>query len=139
MKKAGIAMKQYPELRPVKWDALVVLVIAALAIALAARPLWQAQQDGTLHVVISIDGEEVERAALDAYCAAGTHTYESCGYTLTVQAADGRIRVAESSCPNGDCVRSGAISRAGQSIVCLPGRVAITLAGAADEYDLIAG
>ena len=39
------------------------------------------------------------------------------------------------------CIRdsSGAISRAGQSIVCLPARVAVTLEGAASDYDLIAG
>ena len=49
------------------------------------------------------------------------------------------VRVSESDCPNQDCVHSGAISRAGQSIVCLPARVAVTLEGAASDYDLIAG
>ena len=49
------------------------------------------------------------------------------------------MRVSESDCPNQDCVHSGAISRAGQSVVCLPARVAVTLEGAAADYDLIAG
>ena len=52
---------------------------------------------------------------------------------------NGAVRVSESDCPNQDCVHSGAISRAGQSIVCLPARVADTLEGAASDYDLIAG
>ena len=66
-------------------------------------------------------------------------TYESRGYTLTVAVENGAVRVSESDCPNQDCVHSGAISRAGQSIVCLPARVAVTLEGAASDYDLIAG
>ena len=58
---------------------------------------------------------------------------------LTVAVENGAVRVSESDCPNQDCVHSGAISRAGQSIVCLPARVAVTLEGAASDYDLIAG
>lgn len=132
-------MKRCPELKPTRWDALVVAAVVLLALALGARPFLQARQSSALTVLVSIDGTEVERTALDSYCAAGTHTYESRGYTLTVQAADGRVCVAESDCPNQDCVHTGAISRAGQSIVCLPGRVAVTLVGTADDYDLIVG
>ena len=81
-------------------------------------------------------GETVERCALSNYEGG---TYESRGYTLTVAVENGAVRVSESDCPNQDCVHSGAISRAGQSIVCLPARVAVTLEGAASDYDLIAG
>ena len=56
-----------------------------------------------------------------------------------MEAADGAVYVTSSDCPNQDCVHSGAISRAGQSIVCLPARVAVTLEGSASDYDLIAG
>ena len=87
-------------------------------------------------VSIAIDGETVERCALSNYEGG---TYESRGYTLTVAVENGAVRVSESDCPNQDCVHSGAISRAGQSIVCLPARVAVTLEGAASDYDLIAG
>ena len=87
-------------------------------------------------VEVSIDGETVERCALSTYEGG---VYESRGYTLTVEAADGAVRVSESDCPNQDCVHSGAISRAGQSVVCLPARIAVTLEGAAADYDLIAG
>ena len=34
---------------------------------------------------------------------------------------------------------SGAVSRAGQSIVCLPARIVVELVGAADGYDLVTG
>ena len=114
----------------------MVLAVLALAGLLAARPFLAAKTAGELTVSISVDGETVERCALSTYEGG---TYKSRGYTLTVEAADGAVYVASSDCPNQDCVHSGAISRAGQSIVCLPARVAVTLEGAASDYDLIAG
>ena len=125
-----------PKLKPTLWDALVVLAVLALAGLLAARPLFAAKTAGELTVSVSVDGETVERCALSSYEGG---VYESRGYTLTVEEMDGAVYVASSDCPNQDCVHSGAISRAGQSIVCLPARVAVTLEGAASDYDLIAG
>ncbi len=129
-------MKRSPELKPTRWDALVVLTVLLLALLLAARPYFAAKAAGELTVEVTVDGETVERCALSAYTGG---TYESRGYTLTVAAENGAVRVSESDCPNQDCVHSGAISRAGQSVVCLPARIAVTLEGAAADYDLIAG
>ncbi len=129
-------MKRSPELKPVWWDALVVLAVLLLALLLGARPFLQARQAGALTVIVSVDGTEAERTPLSAYAGG---RYENRGYTLTVTVENGAVRVAHSDCPNQDCVRSGAISRAGQSIVCLPARISVTLSGTADGYDLIAG
>ena len=129
-------MKRSPELKPTRWDALVVLAVLLLALLLAVRPYFAAKAAGELTVEVTVDGETVERCALSAYTGG---TYESRGYTLTVAAENGAVRVSESDCPNQDCVHSGAISRAGQSVVCLPARIAVTLEGAAADYDLIAG
>ena len=129
-------MKRSPKLKPAAWDALVVLVVLALAGLLAARPFLAAKTAGELTVSISVDGGTVERCALSTYEGG---VYESRGYTLTVAAADGAVYVVSSNCPNQDCVHTGAIARAGQSVVCLPARIAVTLEGTASDYDLIAG
>ena len=65
-------------------------------------------------------------------------TYSYNGVTLTVAAEDGNgLRVSSSDCPTQDCVRTGTISRSGQSIVCLPARIIIQLTGgAADSNDV---
>ena len=127
-------MKRSPKLKPTKWDALVVLAVLLLTLGLGARPYFAAKSAGELTVSVAIDGETVEEIVTYE-----GGTYESRGYTLTVAVENGAVRVSESDCPNQDCVHSGAISRAGQSIVCLPARVAVTLEGAASDYDLIAG
>ena len=120
-----------PELRPNRYDALVVLVVLALAAALAVRPFLAARapQSGALTVVVSADGQELDRLPLAQF---GTHTYANNGYTLTVEfcpAGTPEVMVASSDCPGQDCVHTGAITRSGQSIVCLPARISITLTG----------
>ena len=133
-----MSMNVSPELRPNRYDLLVALVVLILAIALGARSYLAPASGGALAVVISADGEEIERTPLAQY-AAGEHTYSANGYTLIVTAGDGTLSVTASDCPGQDCVHSGAISRAGQSIVCLPARITIQLAGAGGDYDLVTG
>ena len=79
-----------PELRPNRYDALVVLVVLALAAALAVRPFLAARapQSGALTVAVSADGQELDRLSLAQF---GTHTYANNGYTLTVTAAGGAV------------------------------------------------
>ena len=124
-------MRRSPELRPTGWDALVVLAVAALA-ALFAWAAWGGQEDAgePLTAVVSVDGAEVER--IDLAREDGERTYTHNGYTLTVSLRPGGepgVRVVASDCPTQDCVHTGAITRAGQSIVCLPARMIFQLEG----------
>ena len=129
-------MRRYPELKPTKYDALVALAVLLLAFALGAR-YWPARADaGTLTVVVTADGAEIDRFILGA----AERVYTNGGYTLRVTATAEGVRVAESDCPARDCVRTGTVSRAGRSIVCLPARIVVTLHGAGGAgYDAVAG
>jgi hypothetical protein len=54
----------------------------------------------------------------------------------TVEIAGGSARVVDSPCPEKICVKTGAISRPGQAIACLPNRVIVVIRGAErDEID----
>ena len=69
-------------------------------------------------------------------------TYTANGCTLRVTFGPGSAQVTASDCPTQDCVHTGAITRGGQSIVCLPARIVIQLEGgpAADSgVDLVIG
>ena len=120
-------MKRSPELKPNLWDIRVVLAVVALAAA-SALTVWPGRDSGSLTAVVTADGEELDRFA-PADLAAGPRTYTHNGYTLTVTAEDGGLRVSEADCPTQDCVHTGTISRSGQSIVCLPARIIIQLTG----------
>ena len=121
-------MRRSPDLRPRIWDALVVIAVIALAAGIGLKT-WGADHGGELSVVISVDGTETRRLSLGE----GTRVMESGGVTLTLEMDDEGVWVAESDCPTQDCVHTGKITRGGQSIVCLPGRVSIQLVGGGDD------
>ncbi|MDD5807675.1 MAG: NusG domain II-containing protein [Oscillospiraceae bacterium] len=146
-------MNNSPKLTPGKYDLIVVAAVLALAALLGVR-FWlpSEPESGALLAVVEIDGAEVDRFAL-AQAAEETRTYTNNGVTLTVapcatakrdaetwtQTETAGVRVVSSDCPTQDCVHTGQISRAGQSIVCLPAHIVITLAGTDADYDLITG
>ena len=116
-----------PELKWNRFDTLVALTVALLAIVSALLFYLPRSQSGVLTVVITVSGQEVQRTPLSEFTAAA--------------AANGGVAVTSSDCPTQDCVHTGRISRAGQSIVCLPAQVAVQLVGAAtpDAPDVIVG
>ena len=110
-----------PELKFNRYDAVVAVVVALLAVAAALWFCLPRTQTGDLTVVIS--------------------TLSHNGYTLTVAADGDSVWVSDSDCPTQDCVHTGHIRRGGQSIVCLPAQVVVHLEGAAspDAPDVIVG
>ena len=86
--------------------------------------------------VILKDGQEIDRFA-PADLENEPRTYAHNGYTLTVTAEGGGLRVAEADCPTQDCVHTGTITRSGQSIVCLPARIVIQLTGGQPDGDAV--
>ena len=128
-------MKRFSELKPNFWDVIVVLAVIALA-ALSAMTVWRGgTETGALTAVVTADGQEIDRfAPADLLDAPRTYSYN--GVTLTVAEEDGNgLRVSSSDCPTQDCVRTGTISRGGQSIVCLPARIIIQLTGGAAAHN----
>ena len=47
--------------------------------------------------------------------------------------SDGEAYIAEASCPDHVCVKSGSVSFSGQTIVCLPNKVVVSIAGGGDS------
>lgn len=132
-------MRPSPKLRPTAWDGLVVLCVAALALGLAFFQ-WRGGTSEALTAVVSVDGTEVDRLDLEHW--EGPQVYTNNGYTLTLSGirhndTENGVRVAESDCPTQDCVRTGAIFRSGQSIVCLPARIIIRLEGGTPDPDAV--
>lgn len=59
--------------------------------------------------------------------------------TNVIQVNDGSVSVSDADCPNHDCVTQGAISHAGQQIVCLPHKLTVDVVGegTSSEYDVM--
>lgn len=116
-----------------KWGDFVI--IGAVLLAAAALALFLAVQAAgdRLYAEIWQDGVRIERVALtDATDRTidvdGQNTIVLSGQTAKMQWADCRDQV---------CVRTGTLSRAGQTAVCLPHRVVLRLIGENTEVDAI--
>ena len=126
-----------PKLRPTLFDAVVVLLVAALAVVTAAWFYGGLSRSGPAEYIITHRGEEIARGQLSQ-----TREITVDGeYHLSIVCDGKSISVAHSDCPTQDCVRTGTIRRSGQSIVCLPARVIVTLEGGAvsDGPDVVIG
>ncbi|BDF70083.1 hypothetical protein CE91St41_26900 [Oscillospiraceae bacterium] len=126
--------------RPTFWDGLVGL--AVLACAAAIFMVLRPAPSNFLYAEIVLDNETVARYDLNALAGPFYLPVEGAAYPLIVEADHGRIRIAESACPGGDCLRTGWADRPGQQIICLPNRLVISLTGengAADGIDAVTG
>ena len=135
MKKPPSPVRRSPVVR--RADFLLAGMVLAVALLLLtggglfARP-------GAAAVVTTPDGETV--LSLDQP-AVVSFTGKN-GMVLTVEVADGRVRVRESGCPDQICVHSGWLSSTGQSAACVPAGIAVRVrAGSAssDGVDAVAG
>ena len=121
-------MKDLSALRLRRAD--IVLAAAVLsAAALSAVLLWRLPPAGRT-VTVQQSGQTVAVLPRDKdtdYSVTGAG-----GASNTVRIRGGQVSMCAATCPDGLCVRHRAVSRAGESIICLPNRVIVTVDGAAD-------
>ena len=135
MKKPPSPVRRSPVVR--RADFLLAGMVLAVALLLLAGDRLFARP-GAAAVVTTPDGETV--LSLDQP-AVVSFTGKN-GMVLTVEVADGRVRVRESGCPDQICVHSGWLSSTGQSAACVPAGIAVRVrAGSAssDGVDAVAG
>ena len=131
-----------PELKFNRYDAVVAVIVVLLAVAVALWFYLPKTQAGRLTAVITQHGQEMRRVELTPGLDKDlTVELDDGTYHLTVRISGDGVYVSDSDCPTQDCVHTGTIRRAGQSIVCLPAQVVIHLEGAAsaDAPDVIVG
>lgn len=114
-------------------DFLAVLAVLLLALLLFLRP-WQDRSAGTRLIVSTPDGTS-------EYCLDKDQELEilSRGITLHIVIHDGTAYVAKSSCHDKVCVSSGKLTKSGDSLLCAPAGVRLTIKGGASDVDFIAG
>lgn len=55
-----------------------------------------------------------------------------------IEIKDGQARMHAANCHNHDCIQEGAISRTGETIVCLPHKVVVEVIGGEEDFDVVA-
>lgn len=116
-------------------DVLIVVAVVAVSALLITQSVAGAGAGDRLEVSISANGEEVLVRPLGE----GTYELTIPGHAgdSYVEISEGRVRMVDSACPDKLCVRTGWISRPGESIVCLPNRVVIEIKSGEDGPDVV--
>ena len=112
------------------------LIVGCLLAALICCGLWLGLRRDGAAVVVEQDGKETARYALDENRT--VRIKGQGGYNLLV-IEGGEAWLLEADCPNLLCVKTGRIRYAGQSIVCLPHKVAVRIVGGASALDAVTG
>ena len=117
-----------------------IILLGGLLFVLAVITLivFLTRQAGA-EVVVCVDGQEVAAFPLDVDT---TYEIEGAGGGRNLLVIEGgQAYLSDASCPDLLCVHMGKISRAGQSIICLPNKVTVEIRGKekSEEYDTIVG
>ncbi len=105
-------------------DWLLAVGIVAV-ILLAWLGLWLLAPAGG-QVQVSVDGQLVMTLPLDRDTTVDIPLTEG---QNTLVVAQGTVRMLTADCPDGLCLHHRAISQGGESIICLPHRVTVTVTG----------
>ena len=115
----------------------IILIIAIIAAgAIAAALIFLTSKSGRT-VEVKVSGSVVKTFDLSVDT---VYEIEGAGGGRNLLViSGGKAMVTEASCPDKLCMNMGEISKAGQSIVCLPNEVVVEITGegSADDGDII--
>lgn len=113
------------------WDIIIIsiLVVASFVPTIVFALSFDNAEIGNSvkYAVVKIDGKEVERFDLDEISSKMVTYHPSDTQYNIVEIQEGKIRVKEDNSPDQIAVRTGWISEPGQTSICLPHRLVITI------------
>ena len=121
-------MKEYVKAHKSELVMIAVLLLLSLVLVLT---LALTRREGGV-AVVEIDGVEIA-----SYALAVDGEYSLNGGTNILVIEDGCAYLTYADCPDRTCVRTGKIRYVGESIVCLPNRLSVTVRGDGDGVDLV--
>lgn len=118
-----------------KNDILLIAIVLVLALGVWIYTLLIRQSGG--EAVVSINGEEIMRLPLNKDTSI---TLGEGAHTNVLVIENGKAAVTEASCPDHVCIDQGWVGYSGQSIVCLPNKLVVSIEGGTDpDVDGVAG
>ena len=120
---------QKPRSRTLRADLLLVLGLHLLAGAVWGVLLLTGTKGA--RAVVTVDGVRSAEYPLDRDRTVLLRGADGGENTLQIQA--GQARIISADCPDRVCVRTGPIRYAGETIICLPHRLVVTIEGGEDS------
>ncbi len=116
----------------------IIFIAAILLIAAVGLFYLYVLREGGDTVKVTVDGELYAVYSLDESVTEDVHSGENGVNRLVIK--DGKAYIESATCPDGICVSHPPVFRNGESIVCLPNKVVVTVVteGDADAPDVVA-
>ena len=111
-----------------KGDKLLALILVVIFIFAIGQYTFVSISKVKRTIIIRSDGEIVQQIPLNKTTEIIT-TIKSKEGTITMQVKNGKVHIIESTCHDKLCIKQGWISKTGESIVCLPNRISISITG----------
>ncbi len=110
----------------------IILVLSLVIIAAAAFLIinYGVKKNGK-YVVIKVDGRVIKTLELDRETSIEVNGYQ--GGVNEIVIKDGKVSMTDADCHDKLCVKTGKISKKGETIVCLPHRVVVEIKGSQDD------
>ncbi len=106
----------------------MIIYSLVLALLIASFFIWgRVQGDTGDYVVVSVNGNEMVRLPLSTDTEKTIEGFAGLNCTICIK--DGEASVTEADCPDKLCAEHSPISKSGESIVCLPARITLTIQG----------
>ncbi|MBR5789729.1 MAG: NusG domain II-containing protein [Lachnospiraceae bacterium] len=124
-------MKKDKKLKNELYFIAGALIVAAIAFIIIHRYKMISTENAS--VVIEVDGRTVATYPLCENRIVEIDSYN--GGSNIVSIKEGKVSVSEASCPDKICVKHKAIKYNGESIICLPNRMTVTIVAGSSETD----
>lgn len=109
-------------------DYILIIILILFGLGLLVVQSVSGNNGNT--VVIMRNGEFLQRLSLsDDLCDTDALYIESDGGYNILEIKNGRAYITEADCPDGLCMNQKAIDRHGESLICLPHKLVITVEG----------
>jgi len=123
------------------WDIIIIFILILISllpiVVFSYVQSEETNKDSTVIAVISVNNEVVERITLTGHTGVEIFDINSTKYEVnTIEIKDEGVRIKGATCSDQICVRTGFISKPGETIVCLPHKLLIeieTLNGEVDD------
>lgn len=121
-----------------KADFIVIAVVLVIAGVLLFF-LYGVNSESGAYVTVEVDGKVVDTLDLNKDATLDIETDN--GGTNTLVIKDGKAKVTEANCPDGICTNHKEINKNGESIICLPHKLVVSVVNensGGDDVDAVA-
>jgi hypothetical protein len=115
----------------------IILLIVVVSLVLGIGIRLTHNGNSSKYVVIIVDGKLYQKIPLFKDLKKSIMMIKSNEGYLFLEIVQDKVRVIDSTCPDKLCIKQGWISHIGESIVCLPNRISISITGGNFSVDSV--